>query len=97
MKNILCTFVSGYTIGINNNCSSMLNAGSCAKFSSCGWVKLCMVCFEARCVVLCKDGDIFGALPPEAAKTWASGKKIPLLIGLDIFKALPRWSKILTI
>jgi hypothetical protein len=47
--------------------------------------------------MLCKDSDIFGALPPEAAKTWASRKKIPFLIGPDIFKALPSRYKILTI
>ncbi len=41
-------FVSVYTIRINsnNNCSSMLNVGSCARFFSCGWVKFCMVCFQ---------------------------------------------------
>jgi hypothetical protein len=71
-------FVNGYTIGIdnnNNNCSSMLNDASCARFSSCGWVKFCMVCFQVGCVVLCKDGDNFGTLTPKGAKTWASGKK----------------------
>jgi len=63
-------FVSGYTIGINNNinCTSTLNAGSCARFSSCGWVKFYMVCFQVGCVMLCKDGDNFGALPLKAAK-----------------------------
>jgi len=61
-------FVSGYMIGINNNinCTSMLNASSCVRFSSCGWVKFCMVCFQVGCVMLCKDGDNFGALPLEA-------------------------------
>jgi hypothetical protein len=34
--------------------------------------------------MLCKDGDNFGALPPEATKAWALGKNIPFLIGLDI-------------
>ncbi len=79
-------FVSGYTIGINinKNCSSMLNVGSCAKFSSCGQMKFCMVCFQVRCFMLCKDGNDFGALPPEAIKAWALGKNIPFLIGLDI-------------
>jgi hypothetical protein len=38
--------------------------------------------------MLCKDGDNFGALPPEATETWALGKNIPFLIGLDIIKAL---------
>ncbi len=90
MKNILCMFVSGYTIKIhsNNNCSSMLNASSCARFSSCGWVKFCMVCFQVGCVMLCKDGDNFKALPLEVTRTWASGKNIPLLSGLDIIKVL---------
>ncbi len=66
-------FVTGYTIGINinKNFSSMLNVGSCARFSSCGHVKFCMVCFQVGCVMLCKDGDDFGALPREAAKAWA--------------------------
>jgi len=38
---LLCMFVSGHTIRINgnNNYSSMLNVSSCARFSSCGWVK----------------------------------------------------------
>jgi len=26
------------------------------------------------CVMLCKDGDNFGALPLEAARAWALGK-----------------------
>jgi hypothetical protein len=34
--------------------------------------------------MLCKDGDDFGPLPPEAAKAWGLGKNIPFLIGLDI-------------
>jgi hypothetical protein len=38
--------------------------------------------------MLCKDGDNFGALPPEATKTWPLGKNISFLIGLDIIKAL---------
>jgi len=49
----------------------MLNAGSCIRFSSCGWVKFCMA---FGCVMLCKDGDNFGALPLEAARAWALGK-----------------------
>ncbi len=65
----------------------MLNVNSCARFSSCGWVKFCMVCFQVGCVMLCKDGDNFGALPPKATKTWALGKNIPFLIGPDIIKA----------
>jgi len=83
-------FINGYTIGINinNDYSSMLNANSCARFSSCGWVKLCMVCFQVGCVMLCKDGDDFGALPPKAAKTWALGKSIHFLIGPDIINVL---------
>jgi hypothetical protein len=90
MKNILCMFVSGYTIGINNinNCSSMLNASSCARFSSCGWVKFYMVCFQVGCVMLCKDGDNFGTLPLQATKTWALGKNIIFLIGQNIIKTL---------
>ncbi len=70
-------FVSVYTIRINsnNNCSSMLNVGSCARFFSCGWVKFCMVCFQVGCIMLCKDGDNFGTLTLEVAKTWVSGKK----------------------
>jgi hypothetical protein len=36
--------------------------------------------------MLCKDGDNFGALPPGAAKTWALGKNIPLLIAPNIIK-----------
>jgi hypothetical protein len=38
--------------------------------------------------MLCKDGDNFGTLPSEATRTWALGKHIYLLIGLDIIKAL---------
>jgi hypothetical protein len=38
--------------------------------------------------MLCKDGDKFGTLPLEAARAWALGKNIPLLIGPDIIKAL---------
>jgi hypothetical protein len=38
--------------------------------------------------MLCKDGDNFGALPPEATKTWALGKNIFFLIGLNIIKVL---------
>jgi hypothetical protein len=88
-------FVNGYTIGINinNNYSSMLNVGSCARFSSCGWVKFCMVYFQVRCVMLCKDGDNFGALPPKATKAWASGKNVPFLTGLDIINALQGGAK----
>jgi hypothetical protein len=59
----------------------MLNAGSCARFYSCGWVKLCIVCFQVGYVMLCKDGDNFGALPLEATKVWALGKNILFLIG----------------
>jgi hypothetical protein len=83
-------FVNGYTIGINinNNYSSMLNVGSCGRFSSCGWVKFCVVCFQVKCVMLCKDGDNFGALPPKATKAWASGKNIPFLTGLYIINVL---------
>ncbi|CAM6060518.1 unnamed protein product [Sphagnum tenellum] len=40
--------------------------------------------FLVRCFMLCKDGDDFGALPPNATKAWALGKNIPFLIGLDI-------------
>jgi hypothetical protein len=71
-------FVNGYTIGINNNinCISMLNVGSCTRFSSYGWVKFCMVSFHVGCVMLCKDGDNFGALPLEATRAWALGKNI---------------------
>ncbi len=83
-------FVSGYMIGINNNinCTSLLNVGSCARVSSCGWVKFYMVCFQVGCVMLCKDGDNLGALPLEVARAWASRKNISFLIGLDIIKAL---------
>jgi len=72
-------FVSGYTIGMNNNnnCSNMLNVGNRARFSSCGWVKFCMVCFQVGCVMLCKDGDNFGTLTRKAAKAWALGKNVP--------------------
>ncbi len=82
-------FVNGYTIRINNNnnCSSMLNVGSCARFSSFGWVKLCMVWFQVGCVMLCKEGDNFEALPLKTAEAWALGKNIPFLSGLDIIKA----------
>jgi hypothetical protein len=38
--------------------------------------------------MLCKDGDNFKALPLEVTRTWASGKNIPLLSGLDIIKVL---------
>jgi len=81
-------FVNGYTIGINsnNNCSSMLNASSCARFSSCGWVKLYMICFQIRRVMLCKDGDNCGTLTPKVARAWALGKNIPFLTRLDITK-----------
>jgi hypothetical protein len=34
--------------------------------------------------MFCKDGDDFGALPPEVVKVWALGKNISFLIGLDI-------------
>ncbi len=51
-------------------------------------VKFCMVCFQVGCVMLCKDGDDFGALPREAAKAWALQKSIPFLIGLDIINVL---------
>jgi len=83
-------FVSGYTIGINinNNCSNMLNVGSCARFSSCGWVKFCMVCFQVGCVMLYKDGDNFGTLPPKVARAWVSRKNIPFLIRPDIINVL---------
>jgi hypothetical protein len=83
-------FVSGYIIKINNNnnCSSMLNAGCCARFFSCGWMKFCMVCFQVGYVILCKDGDNFRALPPKVTKTWALGKKEKFLIGPHIIKAL---------
>jgi len=52
-----------------------------------GWVKFCIVSFQGGCVMLCKDGDNFGALPPKATRTWALGKNIPFLIGPDIIKA----------
>ncbi len=51
----------------------MSNASSCARFFSCGWMKFYMVCFQVGCVMLCKDGDNFKALPPEVARTWALG------------------------
>jgi hypothetical protein len=38
--------------------------------------------------MLCKDGDNFGPLSLEATRTWALGKNISLLIGLDIIKAI---------
>jgi hypothetical protein len=38
--------------------------------------------------MLCKDGDNFKALPLEVTRTWALGKNIPLLSGLDIIKVL---------
>jgi len=47
-----------------------------------------MVCFQVGCVMLCKDGGNFGTLPSEAAITWALGKNILFLIGLDMIKAL---------
>ncbi|CAK9218270.1 unnamed protein product [Sphagnum jensenii] len=48
---------------------------------------------KVRCVMLCKDGDNFGALPPKATKAWASGKNIPFLTGLDIINALQGGAK----
>jgi hypothetical protein len=36
-------------------------------------MKFYMVCFQVGCVMLCKDGDNFKALPPEVARTWALG------------------------
>jgi hypothetical protein len=45
-----------------------------------------MVCFQIGHVMLCKDGDNCGALTPKVARTWASGKNIPFLNGLDITK-----------
>ncbi len=66
----------------------MLNAGSCARFSSCGWMKFYMVCFQVGCVMLCKDGDNFGAPPLKAAKAWALGKNIPFLTMLNIINVL---------
>jgi hypothetical protein len=65
----------------------MLNAGGCARFSSHGWVKLCMVCFQVGCVMLCKDGDDFGR-PLEATRAWLSRKNIRFLIGPDIINVL---------
>jgi len=48
-----------------------------------------MVYFQVGCVMLCKDGDNFRALPPEVTRTWALGeKKIKSLIGPDIIKVL---------
>jgi hypothetical protein len=47
-----------------------------------------MVWFQVGCVMLCKDGDNFGALPLKVAEAWALGKNIPFLNGLDIIKAL---------
>jgi hypothetical protein len=38
--------------------------------------------------MLCKDGDDFGALPPEVAKAWASGKNILFLIRPNIINVL---------
>jgi len=38
--------------------------------------------------MLCKDGDNFGTLPPEVVGTWALGKNIPFLTGLDIINVL---------
>ncbi len=66
----------------------MLNASSCARFFSCGWVKFCMVRFQVGCVMLCKDGDNFGAVTTKATKAWALRKNIIFLIGLDIIKDL---------
>jgi hypothetical protein len=66
----------------------MLNANTCARFSSCGWVKFYMVCFQVGCVILCKDGENFKALPPHVAITWALGKNIPFLSGPNIIKVL---------
>jgi hypothetical protein len=37
-------------------------------------------------VILCKDANNFGTL--EVARTWASRKNIPFLIGPNIIKAL---------
>ncbi len=89
MRNIF-VFVSVTTIGINNNnnCSSMLNVGSCARLCSCGWVKFYMVYFQVGCVMLYKDGDNCGALTPKAAKAWAPGIFILFLTRLDIIKVL---------
>jgi hypothetical protein len=75
----------------------MSNANTCVRFSSCGWVKFCMVCFQVGCVMLCKDGDNFGALPPEAAKTWALGKKNSFLNWARYYQGSSRWNMILTI
>ncbi len=47
-----------------------------------------MVCFQVGCVMLCKDGDNYGALTPKATRAWALRKNIFFLIGLDIIKAL---------
>jgi hypothetical protein len=38
--------------------------------------------------MLCKDGNNFGTLPLEVARTLALGKNIPFLIGPNIIKAL---------
>ncbi|CAM6028677.1 unnamed protein product [Sphagnum balticum] len=43
---------------------------------------------EVGCVMLCKDGDDFGALPPEAAKARALGKNILFLIRPNIINVL---------
>jgi len=43
--------------------------------------------------MLCKDGDNFGTLPPEVARTWALRKNIPFLIRPDIIKALQSGAK----
>jgi hypothetical protein len=46
-----------------------------------------MVWFQVGCVMLCKDGDNFEALPLKTDEAWALGTNIPFLTGLDIIKA----------
>jgi hypothetical protein len=51
-------------------------------------MKFCMVWIQVGSVMLCKDGDNFGALPLKVAEAWALGKNIHFLARLDIIKAL---------
>ncbi len=74
----------------------MSNVSSCARFFSCGWMKFYIVCFQVGCVMLCKDGDNFRALPLEVAGTWALGKNYFLNWAI-YYQGSSRWSKILTI
>eukprot|EP00897_Mesotaenium_endlicherianum_P008570 jgi/Mesen1/7741/ME000407S06966 len=42
------------------------------------------------CVMLSNDGDDFGALPPHAARKWASKNGVPFLTGKDIMSSFTK-------